>query len=142
MPLRIIISFALMITSIIVFGQEEVCKSYTDPIKGEVFTKADVMPEYPGGMGAMSNHFGRVAYSLGLEEQSFIDSVGVYEVYIQFIVEVDGNLSSRKILNAENEALALSVSAALETMPNWSPGVCKEHIVPVRMTFPITFRRK
>ena len=142
MSLRGTLSVVIMLISTFAFGQEELCRSYTDSVKGEVFTKVDVMPEYPGGMAAMSAHYSRVAYNLGLEAQSFIDSIGVYEVYIQFIVEVDGNLSSRKILNAENEELALSVSAALQTMPNWNPGVCKGEKVPVRMTFPITFRRK
>ena len=142
MTLRGTLSVVIMFISMIAFGQEELCRSYTDSIKGEVFTKVDLMPEYPGGMSAMSTHYSRVAYNLGLQAQSFIDSIGVYEVYIQFIVEVDGNLSGRRILNAENEELALSVSAALQTMPNWSPGICKGQNVPVRMTFPITFRRK
>jgi hypothetical protein len=110
------------------------CLTIFDTVSNRtIYTTTDTMPEYPGGIDSMSNF---INSNLHWPD----DGVNIQgAVYISFIVEMDGNLTNKRILrgfykNADKESLRI-----VDKMPKWKSGKCKGVAVPVRCIIPIKF---
>ena len=118
------------------FGQTNLtgCASKYDTLSNrEIYIIIDSMPEFPGGLDSLNNF---IAKNLKYPIQG-----GCFEgaVYVSFIVEPDGRLTNKTIIKGisnpvDNEAMSL-----LDKMPNWIPGNCNGHVVPVEIAIPIRF---
>ncbi|MEM7368066.1 MAG: energy transducer TonB [Bacteroidota bacterium] len=97
---------------------------------------AEVMPEYPGGTRGIARYFQRNNRYPTAARRSQIEGV----VYVQFIVEKNGDLSNFKVVKGigfgcDEEAIRL-----LDRMPKWIPGEHRNTQVAVYQTLPVTFK--
>jgi TonB family protein len=62
-------------------------------------------------------------------------------VYVSFVIENDGSVSSVKLLRGVNNGASLEKEAmkVIAAMPKWNPGVQNEHFVRVQYMLPIRF---
>jgi protein TonB len=102
----------------------------------EVFSSADKMPEFPGGMAAMQNYLAtNVQYPLEAQEKGIQG-----RVICQFIINTDGTVSDVKVMRNVDKLLEAEAIRVIENMPKWNPGIKDNKIVRVKYTLPITFR--
>jgi len=116
------------------------CKSYYNAtLKKQVFTQAEIEPEFPGGP---------VPYQRFLSKNlryPQIDSNDLQElqlsVKIKFIVDTDGQIKNPTVQGKagtsnltplEKEALRV-----IKLMPNWTPGTCNGKVIPVEVILPL-----
>jgi TonB family protein len=102
----------------------------------EVYNQVDVLPEYPGGSNAMFDFISKnVKYPESAKENGIEG-----KVYVQFVVEKDGSLSSFNIARGVNEDIDNEAIRVLKLMPNWTPGVQDGKAVRVHYTIPFVFK--
>ena len=102
----------------------------------EVFNQVDVMPEYPGGMNAMFEFIQKnVKYPESAKEKGIEG-----KVYVQFVVEKDGSLSSFNIARGVCEDIDAEAIRVLKSMPKWKPGMKDGKPVRVQYMMPFNFK--
>jgi len=97
-----------------------------------VYTKAEKMPEFPGGNVAMNRYFSK---NLTVPKEGPTSG----NLKTSFIVEVDGELSQVQIVEGVNEQIDQEAMRILNDMPTWEPGMDKGRAVRVQMIVPIEF---
>lgn len=113
-------------------------KVFTKEQTDDVYTYCDQMPEFPGGMEALTNYMvTNIKYPEAAKKN------GVHgKVYIQFIVDKDGSLTdihATKTLDKELDNEAIRV---IKMMPKWNPGRDKGQPVKVQIVMPVVFALK
>ncbi len=102
----------------------------------EIFFRAEVMPEFPGGEQAMFAYLGRtinyprIALEYGIEGT----------VIVGFVIERDGSVSNVEVLRGMGHGLDEEAVRAIKSMPAWNPGRMGTQPVRVRYTVPVVFR--
>lgn len=102
------------------------------------FVSVEKMPEFPGGEDAFKKYlassieFPEAAKEIGLE--------GI--VYLSFIIEKDGSVSTIRILRGISDEIDAIVVNSISRMPKWEPGI--QQYKPVRVIFnmPVVFKLK
>ena len=61
-------------------------------------------------------------------------------VYVTFIVEKDGSITTVEILRSADPVLDAEALRVVKSMPKWEPGKQRNMAVRVKFTLPITFR--
>lgn len=117
----------------IVLGDMEVQPEPEVPAQSDrkVYKFAEKMPEFPGGMAAMTRYF---------QEKITVKSGISGNVYIRFIVEKDGTLTHVELIRSLNARLDQAAMNAVKEMPKWTPGQVDGKNVAVYMTIPVVFR--
>jgi periplasmic protein TonB len=113
---------------------EETPENQTD----EPFIIVQKMPEFPGGVSAMNEFLKR-----NIKYPQLAKEIGITgTVFISFIVEKDGTLSSQTILKGIGGGCDEEALRVIRMMPKWEPG--KQREVPVRVLFnlPVRFTLK
>ena len=96
----------------------------------------EVMPEYPGGMNAMFDFIQKnVKYPKSAKEKGIEG-----KVYVSFVVEKDGSLSSFQVLRSVNEELDAEAIRVLKAMPKWKAGMQDGKAVRVHYVMPFSFK--
>ncbi len=105
------------------------------PDANGIYTSPETLPVAPGGEEGLGNFLRTHIHYPILDKESRTQG----RVYIQFVVEKDGSLSSFKVLRAPSASLGEEAVRVLKLMPNWEPG--KMHGEPVRVsyTIPVNF---
>lgn len=99
----------------------------------DVYTVVEVMPEFPGGMPAL------VAYIT--ENMKYPKGESATTAFVEFIVDVDGDLRDIKILkSSDSEAFDKEVIRLIENMPQWKAGEHEGRKVKVRFVLPVRVR--
>jgi TonB family protein len=102
----------------------------------KVFTKVEQMPAFPGGRAAWLRHLERtLQYPAQAQEKGTQGAVQV-----QFIVDLEGNLSDIKALNDPGDGLAQEAVRIIKTGPRWEPAVQNGRKVVARTVQTITFK--
>ena len=103
----------------------------------EVYTGAvEVMPEYPGGTTAMFEFIQKnVKYPESAKDKGLEG-----KVYVQFVVEKDGSLSSFQVLRGVSDEIDAEAIRVLKMMPKWKPGMQDGKPVRVQFTMPFNFK--
>jgi protein TonB len=94
--------------------------------------KAEVMPEFPGGMEAFKKFMLRNLRQPDLNEGEKII------VRVQFVVDADGSIKNMHILQSGG-GLDNEVIRVVAKMPKWKPGIQNGRFVAVYFTLPVTF---
>ena len=94
--------------------------------------KAEVMPEFPGGMEAFKKFMLRNLRQPDLSEGEKV------VVRVQFVVDADGSIKNMNILQSGG-GLDSEVIRVVGKMPKWKPGVQNGRFVAVYFTLPVTF---
>ena len=103
----------------------------------DIFTgSVEKMPEYPGGANAMFDFISKnVKYPESAKE------AGVEgKVYVQFVVEKDGSLSSFQVIRGVSDELDAEAIRVSKMMPKWTPGMNEGKPVRVQFTLPFNFK--
>ncbi len=96
----------------------------------------EVMPQYPGGMGALMQWLGaNVRYP---EEAAKNKIEG--RVVVQFIVEKDGSVSNARVVRSIDPLLDAEALRVMNQMPRWTPGKQGGKEVRVKFNVPISFK--
>lgn len=94
-------------------------------------------PSFPGGEEKMlkfinsTRSYPETAYRRGIQGR----------VICSFIVLADGSVTNVRVLKGVEKSLNCEARRVLGKMPTWLPGKLNGRPVPVRVIYPITFRR-
>jgi protein TonB len=105
--------------------------------KDGVYSKAEQMPEYPGGEKALSNFVeNNINYPQDAVDQ---DTEGT--VNVSFIVDEKGKVI-HPVITGKSAGSSLDDEAVkvVKQMPAWKPGLVKGRPVKTRLSLPITFK--
>ena len=99
---------------------------------------AEVMPEFPGGNEALMNFLQTNIRYPQVELESGIGG----KVFVKFVVNSDGSISTAEILRGVSGGEGLSKEAlrVVKLMPKWKPGKQGDNYVPVYFNLPINFK--
>jgi len=101
-----------------------------------VFTAVEVQPEFPGGEPALSKFLQTNLRYPALAKENGIQG----KVFIQFVVQKDGNLDDMKVLRDPGSGLGDEALRVLAESPKWRPGIQNGTPVNVQFTIPVNFR--
>ncbi|RTQ47151.1 energy transducer TonB [Hymenobacter gummosus] len=94
----------------------------------------EVMPVPPGGMEGLLQFLGQ---HLRYPATTTVEG----KVFVNFIVQRDGQLTDFRVLKGLDPVLDAEALRVLKLMPRWTPGQQNHRPVAVRYTLPVTFRR-
>jgi len=106
-----------------------------EPVNEEIFSFVEVMPSFEGGDQELLRYLGdnlkypKIAMDVNAEGT----------VYLQFVVEADGNIAEVTVLRSVFEPLDQEAIRVIKTMPKWLPGKQNGKSVRVLYTIPIKF---
>lgn len=117
-----------------VIGMDTTPIVFVDPPKKLTLPPVDYaedMPEYPGGDVAM---FKDLAKNIAK------NNIGISgKVYVEFVVETDGSVSSAKIKRGIHDVIDRDALKAVQKLKNWKPGKQNHIPVRVRLVLPINY---
>ncbi len=97
-----------------------------------VFSAVEKEPHFPGNFGAF---LARNIHYPAVDKDNNVQG----RVFIQFVVEKDGSLSSYKVLRSPSQTLGDEAVRVLNLSPKWIPGYQNGKTVRVMFTVPISF---
>ncbi len=97
---------------------------------------SEIMPEYPGGLQALSRFLTKNLHAPKTQE----DSAGSVRVLVQFIVDKTGQISGAEILQSRGEDFDREVMRVVHKMPAWRPGMQNGQRVCVYFRLPVIFQ--
>jgi len=106
-----------------------------EPVNEEIFSFVEVMPSFEGGDQELLRYLGdnlkypKIAMDVNAEGT----------VYLQFVVEADGNIAEVTVLRSVFEHLDQEAIRVIKAMPKWLPGRQNGKSVRVLYTIPIKF---
>jgi protein TonB len=111
---HMIFTIGLLILSVRTIKAQDTVTSKTD----SVYTKVDVLPEFPGGMKALGKYVAGKNHHYPAEaRKNKIEGT----VMIQFIVNADGMLSDFKVIKGIGYGCDEAALEAFKKMPKWKP---------------------
>jgi periplasmic protein TonB len=109
----------------------------TDPVevKPEILKRAEVMPEFPGGMEALKRF---LLKNLRMPDNLTEEGTQV-KVVARFVVGIDGKVSDIEITKEADAPFNNEVRRVIRKMPDWIPGSQNHHPVAVYFSLPVNF---
>ena len=104
--------------------------------RNQVFTVVEVMPEFPGGQGALLKF---LATNVRYPESAVKNGIEG-RVSCAFVVGKDGAISEAEVIRGVSPELNEEALRVINSMPVWSPGKQRGKVVNVKYTVPVTFR--
>ena len=104
-------------------------------VEQELITRVEQMPEYPGGFDALIDF---VKANL-VYPQEAIDAGIEGKVFVGFIVEKDGSISSIKLLRGIGHGCDEAAMEVVRKMPKWKPAMQRSKPVRIEYMFPVKF---
>ena len=101
----------------------------------EIFIVAETMPEFPGGDAALMRFLSENMKYPSTAKETGISGI----VYITFVVEPDGKVSSIAVLRGVAGGCTEEALRVVGEMPDWTPGKQRSKPVRVRMNLPVKF---
>lgn len=138
-------AFALLATLLPALSQAQTCRvkctgnSGSRPTYKEVYEYdyVDEKPCFPGGQCKLVTFINRErkypdkAYKEGIQGR----------VICSFVVNCDGSVTNVSVLKGVEASLNAEAARILSLMPDWIPGRIAGHPVPVRVLYPVPFRK-
>ena len=110
------------------------------PDKDGVWSIAETMPEFPGGVYRLRDY---IQENLTVPEKyKEMDAKAEYRVFIQFVVAEDGSITNAELMKSEPSKKDLNDEAlrVVKAMPKWKPGTVDGKPVKVKYMLPVTYR--
>lgn len=102
----------------------------------EVYTTADVMPEFKGGQEALFSYLGsNIKYPEKAKTEKLEGTV-----FIQFVIDESGKVMQTKVLKGVSEELDNEALRVIDNMPDWKAGEKDGKKVKVQYNIPIKFK--
>jgi len=105
--------------------------------ENKIFDKVEIEAAYPGGDGAWRKYLERT-----LRADVPVDNgapSGKYTVYVQFIVDKEGNISDVKSLTDNGYGMEGEAVRVIKSGPKWTPAIQNGRQVKAYRKQPITF---
>jgi protein TonB len=100
----------------------------------EIFTVVESMPAFPGGEAAFYEFL-----RMNVEYPEFAKEAGINgKVYITFVVERDGSITDVTLLRGIGGGCDEEALRVIGMMPDWKPGLQRNH--PVRVQFVVDIK--
>ncbi len=136
---NVLIPIVLVSSLIVLLGckpsKQVINHAKSDQHQDEVMVTVDEMPEYPGGIVALTNFMAqRVKYPVEAQRKGIQG-----KVYVNFIVEKDGSVGAVSIARGVYPDLDAEALRVVNLLPKWKPGKQKGKLVRVLYTVPINF---
>lgn len=113
----------------------ESAKSSTSKKKDDVYFVVEEMPEFPGGDEALRTYISNSVKYPDSAKKNGIQG----KVYVTFVVDIDGTVTSTKIARGVDPSLDKEALRVVKSLPKWKPGKEKGKAVKVSYTVPINF---
>jgi len=110
-------------------------KGIASQAKEKVYTKVEIMPEYPGGEKALRKF---LSDTVQYPKEAIAKRIEG-KVFVNFIVNREGEIVDAKVLRGVSPSLDAEGLRVIRLMPNWKPGKEKGVPVSVSFTIPINF---
>jgi protein TonB len=132
---QFIVILTLLFNTSIIIAQENADTLSVDS-DSTTFTIVEKIPIFPGGESEMYKFLGE---HMSYPEKARDKNVQG-RVYVSFIVEKDGSISSIKVLRGIGSGCDKEAIRVVKSMPKWTPGYQKGKAVRVRYNLPILFK--
>lgn len=100
-----------------------------------IFVVAENAPEFPGGEDSLYAYIARnIVYPEAAKKEKIEG-----RVFVTFIVEKDGQVSSVKLLRDIGGGCGEEAIRVLKSMPKWKPGTQRGKPVRVQFNLPVSF---
>ena len=103
-----------------------------------IYSRVEVMPEFPGGIDALSKFIGDNLKYPDKSREAGIEGT----VYTRFVVDEQGRVIQIQILRGVNEELDNETHRVIKMMPQWTPGMQDGKQVSVYFVLPVKFTLK
>lgn len=100
----------------------------------------EVMPQFKGGVKAMTDYVKSSVDSIMAERNLKVDSLSAGRCIVSFTVMKDGSITDVKVVKKLNDAFDSVAVDVVKGMPRWNPGKRNGKCIDVRYTIPIIFR--
>lgn len=107
-----------------------------EPVKEEIFTAVEQMPQFPGGEGELLKYIGTHLKYPPMAAENNIQG----RVVVKFVVKKDGNVGEVVVLRGKDPDLDKEAVRVVKTLPKFIPGKMNGQSVPVWYTLPINFK--
>ncbi|GAB3945486.1 M56 family metallopeptidase [Spirosoma harenae] len=104
--------------------------------QGEVFLVVEQVPEFPGGMQALSQYLARNLRYPKEAQQNRIQG----RVFVKFVVSQQGDIQDLHILKGIGSGCDEEAVRVISQMPKWKPGRQQGRAVAVQYNLPINFQ--
>jgi len=104
--------------------------------KEKVYTDADVLPEYPGGVEALINYVAQNIKYPELAKKAGIQG----KVMVEFVVRKDGKVDDIKVLKGIGTGCDEEAVRVVKGLSTFKPGKNEGKTVNVKMVLPIAFK--
>lgn len=101
-----------------------------------VYLTADVMPEFPGGMGAFMKYLSEHIVYPKAALQKKIEG----RVLVSFVIEKDGHVSNATVVKSVHPLLDAEALRVVGALSQWRPAINKGKPVRMKYSTPIAFR--
>ena len=108
----------------------------SDDVDDAVFVVVEKSPEFPGGNDSLYAFIGRNIKYPEMAKKNKIEG----RVFVTFVVEKDGQVSSAKILRDIGGGCGEEALRVVNSMPKWKPGTQRGNPVRVQFNLPIMFQ--
>ncbi len=107
-----------------------------EPVKEEVFTAVEQMPQFPGGEAELLKYVAtHIKYPTMAAENNIQG-----RVVVKFVVKKDGNVGEVVVLRGKDPDLDKEAVRVVKTLPRFIPGKMNGQAVSVWYTLPINFK--
>lgn len=106
-----------------------------DSLAQNPLTKAEKMPEFPGGEPALMNFIKNNLKYPVLAAEAKIQGT----VIVNYVIGRDGKIRNPKVISSPDDLLSNEALRILRVMPDWMPGIQDGKPVPVSYTIPFKF---
>lgn len=107
-----------------------------EPVKEEIFTAVEQMPQFPGGEGELLKYIGTHIKYPPMAAENNIQG----RVVVKFVVKKDGNVGEVVVLRGKDPDLDKEAVRVVKTLPKFIPGTMNGQSVSVWYTLPINFK--
>lgn len=136
---KILVGIALPLIFLFISCQDQPVAGVADTeyaASSEIHSRVDEMPAYPGGFNELVSYVqNTLKYPLEAREKGIEG-----KVFIEFVVEKDGTLSSVKIQKGAYPSMDKEALRVVENMRAWNPGLLNGQKVRTKMVLPIAFK--
>lgn len=107
-----------------------------EPVKEEVFTAVEQMPQFPGGEAELLKYVAtHIKYPTMAAENNIQG-----RVVVKFVVKKDGNVGEVVVIRGKDPDLDKEAVRVVKTLPRFIPGKMNGQAVSVWYTLPINFK--
>lgn len=99
----------------------------------------EVMPQFKGGVKAMTDYVKSSVDSIMAERNLKVDSLSAGRCIVSFTVMKDGSITDVKVVKKLNGAFDSVAVDVVKGMPRWNPGKRNGKCMDVRYTIPVIF---